>query len=89
MYVELQVPTDGSSLNNHIEDYFNTSSVVGTFCENGCRNLVQSEKRSTLSQAAETEFLTVILTRAIETMDGFKLDRNEIVSTNDIWIRYI
>ena len=88
MYVELQVPPDGSSLNDYVEEYFNSCSLVGAFCENGCKQFAQSEKRSSLTKADETKFLTIILTRAVETLDGFQLNRSNIIPTNDIWIRY-
>ena len=87
MYIELQVPPDNSNLNDHIEDYLNTSSQVAVYCENGCQSLVQAEKRSTLTRTSETEFLIVILTRAVETMDGFHLNKNKVTPTNDVFIR--
>ena len=87
MFIELQVPPDSSNLNDYIEDYFNTSSMVGAFCENVCQQLVPSEKRSMMTLAAETDFITVVLTRAIETLDGFQLNRNRIRATNDVFIR--
>ena len=89
IYIELQVPPDGSNLNDQIEEYFNNSSLIGAFCEIGCKDLVQSEKRSTLTKAAEAEFFTVVLTRAVQTLDGFQINRNKIISTNDVFIRYI
>ena len=88
MYIELQVPPDNSNLNEYIEDYFNSSLHVGSFCENGCQSLVQAEKRSTMTQNAETEYIIVILTRAVQTLDGFHLNKNQIRATNDIFIRY-
>jgi hypothetical protein len=87
MFIEFQVPPDGSNLNDYIEDYFNTSSRVGRFCENGCQEFSPSEKRSTISLAAETNFIIVVLTRAIETLDGFQLNRDRVTATNDVFIR--
>ena len=89
MYLELPVPPNDSNLNDYIEDYFNGSSSVRFFCENGCNNDVQSKKRSTLTRAAETEFIVVILTRAVETLDGFELNRNRTIPTNDVLIRLV
>ena len=87
MFVELEVPPDGSSLNEYVEEYFNASSPVDLFCENGCEKFVQAEKRSNLTRTAETDFLIVILTRAIETMDGYQLNLSEITCTKDVYIR--
>lgn len=87
MYVELQVPLDNSNLNDLVEEYFNTSSSVGVFCENGCQSMVEAKKSSKVTRTAETEFITIILTRAIETLNGFQLNKNKVIPTNDILIR--
>ena len=87
MYVEMPVPPENSSLNDYVEEYLNTSSLVGKFCEDGCQKLVQAEKSSRLTEAGETEFLNIILTRAVETLDGFKLVENKITVINDVIIR--
>ena len=87
MYLEIPVPPDNSNLNDYVEDYLNSSCLVGVRCENNCQDFVQAEKRSTLKKSAETEFL-VVLTRAIETLDGFKLIKNKTISTDDVFIRY-
>ena len=87
MYIEMQVPPDNSNLNDFIEEYLNSSSQVGIFCENGCGSIVHAEKRSTMTSIAETEFFIVILTRAMETLDGFHLNKNKITATNDVFIR--
>ena len=87
IYVELQVPPDGSNLNDSIEEFFNASSLVGIFCENGCQQFVQAEKSSNISRTAETDFVIVILTRANETLDGYQLNSNKITATKDVYIR--
>ena len=87
MYLEIPVPPDESSLNDYVEEYFNTSSLVGLNCENVCQSFVQVEKSSKLTQSAETEFFTVILTRAIETTDGFELVKNRTMATDDVYVR--
>ena len=87
MFVEMPVPQDDTSLDSHVSDHFNCSSLVGVFCEDGCQQLVQVEKSSKLTVARDSEFLTVILTRAVETLDGFTLVKNEVISTNDVFIR--
>ena len=87
MYVELQVPQDNSNLKDSIEEYFNMSSMIGKFCETDCQTFVQSQKRSTISSIAETEFLIVILTRAIETMGGFEFNGKQAVSTDNVILR--
>ena len=51
--------------------------------------MVQVEKRIRLSSVEETDFITVILTRTMETEDGYKFNTNKIESTNDLFIRYV
>ena len=86
-YVELQVPPDGSTLKDYVEDHFNSSTMVGVFCEDGCKKFVQAAKSSRIKDTSDAEFIPVILTRAVETLDGYKLNRNKIISSNDIFIR--
>ena len=87
MYIELQVPPDDTNLNDSVEDFLNSSSLVGLRCEEGCHQFVQSEKTSKLTQASETEFFIVILTRGMQTVEGFKLIKNRVTATNDAFIR--
>ena len=87
MYLEIPVPPDNSSLNDYVEEHLNSSCLVGVRCESACQSVVQAEKRSTLTKNAETDFLVIVLTRAIETVDGFKLIKNKTTSTSDIFIR--
>ena len=87
MYVEVPVPEDNSNLNDKVEEHLNTSSLVSLHCENLCEKLVQAEKSSKLTSVAETEFLIVVLTRGVDTVDGFQIINNRTVATNDIFIR--
>ena len=87
IYVELPVPPNNSSLNDQLEEYFNTGTLVDKFCEEGCKNFIQADKRSRLTLASETKFIIVILSRAVETHDGFDLVANKIDATNDLFIR--
>ena len=82
----MSVPPESSNLNECIEDYFNTSSLEGLNCD-VCHNFSQVEKRSQLSLSGETDFFIVILTRAVQTLNGFKLDTNKTTPTNDVFIR--
>ena len=76
-------------MNTDIENYFNSSTFVGVFCENGCQKFVQAEKTSKVTETSETKFITVILTRATETLDGYQLNENRVTSTNDVFIRLV
>ena len=81
------MPPDNSNLNEYVEEHLNSSTLVGVYCENNCKQLVQAEKSSKVTRNAETEILIIILTRAVETLDGYQLNRNRTTVTNDILIR--
>ena len=87
MYVELQVPSNDTNLNESVEEFFNSSTLVGLRCEEGCQQTVQAEKTSTITRASDAEFFIVILTRGVQTVEGFKLVENRVHATNDVFIR--
>ena len=90
MYGQLgwDVPPDSCELSQSIDDYLNTSSLVDLRCESKCQRIVQKEKTSILTSNEETNFLLVILSRAVETVDGYRFNQNRTISTNDVFIRY-
>ena len=87
MYVEIPVPPNDTNLNDYIEEHLNTASLFGKFCEDGCQKFSEAEKSSKITLARETEYLMIILTRAVDTLDGFKFLENEITVTNEVYIR--
>ena len=87
MFVDLPVPTENKNLKDSIEEHFNMTSTVLVFCE-FCQKLVQKEQSAKLTSAASADFLAVILRREAETLEGYKLLENEVISTNDPLIRY-
>ena len=87
MYVEMEVPPDNSNLSEYLEDYFGTSTLDARFCSDGCKTLSQAEKRSAIKNVRQTEFFIVVLTRAIESLDGYELNENQTISTTDVYIR--
>ena len=87
LYIELFVPPDNSNLNEHIEEYFNMSELLGRVCEDGCKAFTQAEKRNQLTGGSQTKFILVILARGIASEDGFSSNRNKVLATNDVFIR--
>ena len=87
IYLELQVPPDGSDLKTYLEDYLNEGSTFLYFCEEGCKKMSQKTRRTTLSSSEESEFLPVILTRGMETDDGYQFSRNRVSADKDITVR--
>ena len=88
LHFELPVPPNNSNLKDHVEDFLTKELNVGVYCEEGCDAFRQKIKRTAITNIEETKFITVILTRAIETLDGFQLVKNKIDATDDIEIRY-
>ena len=88
MFVEVDLPFRTANLNlkHLVEEHFHASSSVMVFCET-CEKLVQKERASKLTSVVDTEFLAVILKRAVETLDGFKVLDSEVIPTNDVLIR--
>ena len=82
-YIELDVPEVNSSLHTVIEQYFNESSVSKNFCES-CRSDVEKVRRNQITSIEDTPFITVILRRAVDSQYGMKLNKNAVISTNDI-----
>ena len=88
LYLQLPVPESDSSLKESVEELLNERSKVYYFCDD-CKTLVEKIKQTLITKSDEANFLTVILTRGIETIDGFRLVENEIKSTDTLMIRYI
>ena len=88
MIIEMEVPPDGTDLKMQVENYLNEGETQPYFCEEGCRQRSQQIRRMAISSVDELEFLTVILTRALDTQDGYQFVRNRITATSDINIRY-
>ena len=87
LYVELQVPPTNSNLKDFVEDSFNEGTEVGRNCQDGCKQFSVGSHRSTLADIDKTQFIIIILTRGVQTLDGYHLVRNEVHSTDDIFIR--
>ena len=84
--VDLPFRTAKLNLKDLVEERFHMSSSVMVFCED-CKKLVQKERASKLTSVGNTEFLAIILKRAVETLDGCKLLDSEVIPTNDVLIR--
>ena len=87
LYVELQVPPSNSNLKEFVEESFNEGAEVGRNCQDGCKRFCVGSHRSTLAAIDKTQFIIIILTRGVQTLDGYHLVCNEVQSTDDIFIR--
>ena len=89
LYIEMPVPPSNSDLKGYIEDFLNEGSELEYQCQEGCNDLTKKIKQTSITNLEEAKFITIILTRGIETMDGFRLVNNKIKSTDNVNIRYI
>ena len=87
MHIEIDVPPDDAHLNEYVEEFFNISDLVGVRCD-ACKKFVQKEKRSRLTLGSESEFLLIILTRGIKTVNGYQFVDNRTIATQNVFIRY-
>ena len=86
LYLEIPVPPNDSNLKDYVEDFLNVGSKLGCYCDEGCKAFSEKMKWTSIVNADEAKFLIVILTRGIETLDGFHLVKNKIKSTEDLII---
>ena len=87
IYIELDVPPNNSILKDYVEDYFNTQSNFHSYCDGECKKLSDKITWTSLIRSDEAKFLIVILSRGIQTLDGFTFVKNKIDSTRNIQIR--
>ena len=87
IYIELDVPPNNSILKDYVEDYFNTQSNFHSYCDGECKKLSNKITWTSLIRSDEAKFLIVILSRGIQTLDGFTFVKNKIDSTRNIQIR--
>ena len=79
-------PADNSKLSSSLEFYFNSASLVASDCEK-CKKRVQVEVRTQIRSIEDTKFITVLLSRGRDSLGGFALNMNRIISTEDMFIR--
>ena len=83
----MSVPQHNSQLDEYIENFFNDKSRVENNCTESCKKLTLGEKRSTLTSVEDSKFITIILSRAVQTLDGYAFNQNKTVATSKILIR--
>ena len=84
IYLEMEVPPDGSLLGEHIEEYFSESYFVEYVCDL-CQYQL-AEKRMFLKSAVETNCITILLRRSVQGEDGNEIVVNKIKAVDDIKI---
>jgi len=85
-FIEVSVPPENSHLNTSLELYFNAASLVESSCE-FCKTTVQTEVKNEITCIADTKFITVVLSRCLDSLEGNQLNMNQVTSTEDMFIR--
>ena len=87
IYLEVDVPPDGSNLNEYVEKNLNDGIMVEYRCEDGCNAQFRAEKRTLLKSVEDTQFLIVMLRRSIVSEFGLELLPNNVYPEGAINIR--
>ena len=87
IYLEIDVPPPGSNLKFYIETLLNEGTKQHIKFEEKCKSLSEKVKRTSLTNSDEADFLIILLSRGIETPNGFQMLENETKATDIINIR--
>ena len=83
IYLEMEVPPDGSSLGQYVEEHFDESTIVDFVCDE-CGGNSQAEKKLLLNSINEADFITILLRRTVYSDEGNILVVNKIEAVADI-----
>ena len=83
IYVEMEVPPEGSILGEFVQEQFHESIFVDYKCEI-CKKNSQAEKQLALNSVDETKFIIVLLSRTVPGNEGNIIVSNKIDATHDI-----
>ena len=81
------MPPDSSNLTDFVEEFFNGSTIVHTYCHDGCRVPGEASRRTILKSTQESQFIILIFSRHVDAGLGYQLLPNRVVSTGNIDIR--
>ena len=88
IYLEMDVPSDGTNLCESVEKMFHDGTIVDYNCEDGCKTKFQAKKKSVLKSAKETQFIIIMLRRSVISENGVEIVFNKVNSEGNISIRY-
>ena len=87
IYLEIDVPPEGSNLNEHVEQALNDGTRVEYRCKDGCNTKFQADKRTVLKSSKNVQFIIVMLRRSILSEFRPDLVNNNVHSDGVIDIR--
>ena len=83
IYIEMEVPPEGSTLSNFVEEQFNGSYLVDYNCES-CNMSSEAEKRLVLNSVENTNFVIVLLRRSVLGDEGNRIIKNKINAVDNL-----
>ena len=83
IYLEMEVPPDGSSLGQFVEEHFNESIIVEFVCDE-CGGKFQAEKKLVMNAINEADVITILLRRSVQSDEGNMIVANQVEAVNDI-----
>ena len=88
LYIELPVPPNNSNLKKYVEEYLNEETRIDGFCEDQCEIITEKIQKTRVSiENEEAKFLVIILSRGVQTEDGFKFLKSNVNATEEICLR--
>ena len=85
-FIEIDVPEEDSKMNTSLEFFFNSASLVSSSCQI-CKKDVQVEVRNQILRIEDTNFITIVLSRGMDAVDGFHLNTKKIICTEEMFVR--
>ena len=86
MFLELAVPLNGADLRKCVEDTLNEESFINADCHK-CQQEVQKTMRKEIVDCDDAQFIIVILSRGIQSLNGYQFIKKQCTATNPISIR--
>jgi hypothetical protein len=87
LYIEIDVPPNGSKLNEYVEKSLNGFCEVQYSCQDGCNVNCEAENRAMIKSCKDANFLIVILRRVVQGEAGPVIVENRVNSCDNICIR--
>ena len=87
LFVEIDVPPNGSKLNEYVEKSLNGYCEVEYQCQDGCKSKSEAENRAMIKSCKDVTFLIVILRRVVQGEAGPFIVEDRVSSCDNICIR--
>ena len=87
VFLEITLPPYNSSMKEIIENELNNTSFVEASCTESCKRMVRKTKRLEITNCEDVKFLIVILSRGVQTNEGYRFLKQKVDVLEDVFIR--